>query len=91
MAMNCPTCGAAMLDRLVYSDSIMVCTDQMLRAVHEQAAGAVHTDGGLVIPILPAFPKETKWARVKFCAACSLIVVAASDQIPREQIPACGR
>jgi len=89
--MDCPKCGEVMLDRFVYSDGIAVCSDQMLRAMRDVEAGATHVNGGLVISILPAFPKETKWATAKFCESCSLIVLASSDQIPREQIPAPAR
>ena len=80
-----------MLDRLIYGGSITVCDDQMLRAMRELESGSTHVNGGVVTAILEGLPTETKWARVKFCAACTLIVVASSDQIPREQIPAPGR
>jgi hypothetical protein len=85
-----------MVDRIIHSSGIVVCEEQYLigmRAVQaEEAAGrAGHANLGHCIAILPKWPEEGKYARVKYCERCVLIVVAKSDQIPPEEIPACAK
>lgn len=85
-----------MLDRIIHSAGMVVCEEQYLTAMRaiqaeEDAGRAGHAHGGLCTAILPMWPDEQKFARVKYCERCELIVVAKSDQIPSEEIPAVAK
>jgi hypothetical protein len=85
-----------MLDRMIHSGGIVVCEERYLVAMRELQAEAdtgqtTERYGGHCIPILPMKPDEQKFARVKFCEACVLIIVAKSDQIPSAEIPAFAK
>ena len=81
-----------MVDRIIHSSGIVVCEEQYLTAMRElqaeqDAKRSAHRHGGHCVPILPMWPEEQKYARVKYCELCELIVVAKSDQIPPDEIP----
>jgi hypothetical protein len=86
-----------MVDRIIHSRGIVVCEERYLTAMREiqaaeDAGRAGHADGGRCAHILPMTPMhEEKFARVKYCEACKLIIVARSDQIPSEEIPAVAK
>ena len=86
-----------MVDRIIHSGGIVVCEEQYLIAMRELQAendagrGPAHRHGGHCVPILPMWPEEQKYARVKYCERCELIVVAKSDQIPSADIPAIAK
>jgi hypothetical protein len=97
MAMSCPNCGEGMVDRIVHSSGIVVCEEQYLTAMRELQAeedagrGPAHRHLGHTEHVLPMWPSEQKYARAKYCSNCKLIVVAQSDQIPPEEIPAIAK
>ena len=85
-----------MVDRIIHSGGIVVCEEQYLTAMRtiqaeEDAGRAGHAHAGHCVPILPMWPQEQKYARVKYCEQCVLIVVARSDQIPSSEIPAVAK
>ena len=85
-----------MVDRIIHSGGIVVCEEQYLTSMRELQAErdvgrSAERHGGHVVPILPMWPKEQKYARVRYCERCELIVVAKSDQIPPEEIPAIAK
>ena len=85
-----------MLDRIIHSGGIVVCEEEYLTSMRELQAESdagrhAERHGGYVVPILPMWPDEQKYARVKYCERCELIVVAKSDQIPLEEIPAIAK